>query len=71
MEDAFEKKTSPNMGLQNAILHLEELILEVNLNAETVPEYSYEKALLLLTDINGEPLSFEEQQVLKKVINDD
>ena len=71
MEGVYEKNTAPNMELLNAVLRLEELILKVNLNAETVPEYSYDKALLLLTDINGKPLSIEEQRVLKKIINSD
>jgi hypothetical protein len=71
MEDAFEKKTYPNMELVNAVLRLEELILQVNFNTEVVPEYSYDKVLLLLTDINGATLSFLEQQVLKKIINDE
>ena len=69
MENVLKKNGDPNTEQLKAALRLEKLVLEVNFNVEEVPEYSYEKTLLLLSDINGKALSFEEQKLLKAIID--
>lgn len=68
-KSALEKSKLQNSEQLLVLLRLEELILEVNFKVEVVPEYSFEKTLLLLNHINGEVLSFEEQKLLKIIID--
>jgi hypothetical protein len=69
MEGAIEKDAPQNKEQLEAIIKLEKLILEVNLEDEEMPEYSFNKALLLLNDINGKGLTSYEKQLLRKLID--
>lgn len=69
MENVLKKNGDSNTEQLKAALKLEKLVLEVNFNVEEVPEYSYGKTRLLLSDINGKALSFEEQKLLKIIID--
>ena len=69
MEGVLEKNTPENMEALKAVVKLEKLILEVSLENEEMPEYSFDKALLLLNDINGESLTSREEQLLHQLIN--
>lgn len=68
-KSALEKSKLQNSEQLLVLLRLEELILEVNFKVEVVPEYSFEKTLVLLNHINGAVLSFEEQKLLKIIID--
>ncbi|WP_298531909.1 hypothetical protein [uncultured Algibacter sp.] len=69
MESTLRKGTHKDEEQLETIIKLEKLLLKVSLEDEEMPEHSYEKALLLLNDINGERLTHKEAKLLHKLID--
>lgn len=70
IECVLEKDTIKNMEKLNRVIKLQSLLLKINFKVELVPEYSYNKLLLLLNDINEGHLTHEEAELLEQVVNE-
>lgn len=71
MEGLLKKSTPPSTEQLQTLLKLENLLLEVNFQVESIPDYSFSKLVRLLNDINGVPMLPQDIELLKTLMDDD
>ena len=55
-------------ALLQTISNLKQLLLQIDHQAEQLPEYSYEDLIPILVDIRGGALAFEEERLLREML---
>ena len=68
IECVLEKEATKNTDQLNTVLALKNSLLSIDFKVEEVPEYSFDKLVVLLKEINSKALSFEEKKLLKEII---
>jgi tRNA A-37 threonylcarbamoyl transferase component Bud32 len=68
LEYSLEKDKMKNEAKLNIVSSLKNTLLKIDFRTEVIPEYSYDKIIQVLEDINGKVLSFEEKQIIQDVI---
>ncbi len=68
LECSLEKGEIKNESMLNIVSSLKNMLLNIDFKTEVIPEYSYDKIIQILEDINGEKLSFEEKKIIQNVI---
>jgi hypothetical protein len=68
LEYSLEKDKMKNEAELNRVSSLKNTLLKIDFRTEVIPEYSYDKIIQVLEDINGKVLSFEEKQIIQDVI---
>ena len=71
LECALEKDELKNESKLNIVSSLKNTLLNIDFRTEVIPEYSYDKIIQVLEDINGKVLSFEEKKIIQDVIPKD
>ncbi len=65
LECSLEKGEMKNKSMLNSVSSLKNTLLNIDFITEVIPEYSYDKIIQVLEDINGKVLSFEEKKSFK------
>jgi len=68
LECSLEKDEMKNESKLIIVSSLKNILLNIDFRTEVIPEYSYDKIIQVLEDINGKVLSFEEKKVIQDVI---
>ncbi len=68
LECSLEKDKIKNESKLNIVSSLKNTLLNIDFRTEVIPEYSYDKIIQVLEDINGEVLSYEEKKILQDVM---
>ena len=68
LECSLEKDKIKNESKLNIVSSLKNTLLNIDFRTEVIPEYSYDKIIQVLEDINGEVLSYEEKKTLQDVM---
>lgn len=68
LECSLEKGELKNEHKLNIVSSLKKTLLKIDFRTEHIPEYSYDKIIQVLEDINGNTLSFEEKKIIQDVI---
>lgn len=71
MECSLEKEMPQNPLKLKTVDALKNALLKINYRTEEVPEYSFNKIITLLEDLNDTELSVEEKKLLKLIITDE
>ena len=71
MQCFLEKETPKNMSKLRTINDLKNALLKVNYKAEEVPEYSFDKIVNLLEELNKRKLLVEEKKLLKLIVTNE
>ncbi len=68
LECSLEKDEIRNEFKLHIVSSLKNTLLNIDFRTEDIPEYSYDKIIQVLEDINGKALSFEEKKIIQDVI---
>jgi len=68
LECSLEKLAPQNMELLNTVIDLKNLLLRINHKYEKMPEYSFEKICRLLEELNGKPLTGQQEQLIEQIL---
>jgi len=67
LECSLEKGELKNEAMLNSVSSLKNTLLNIDFRTEVIPEYSYDKIIQVLEDINGKVLSFEEKTIIQEI----
>ncbi len=68
LEISLEKDKMKNESKLNIVSSLKNTLLKIDFKTEAIPEYSYDKIIQILEDINCKVLSFEEKKIIRDII---
>ncbi len=68
LECSLEKDELKNESKLNIVSSLKNTLLNIDFRTEVIPDYSYDKIIEVLEDINGKVLSSEEKEIIQDVI---
>ena len=68
LECSLEKGKMKNESMLNIVSSLKNMLLNIDFRTEVIPDYSYDKIIEVLEDINGKVLSYEEKKIIQDVI---
>ena len=68
LECSLEKDEMKNESKLNIVSSLKNTLLNIDYKFEEIPEYSYNKIIRVLEDINGKALSIEEKEIINGVL---
>ena len=71
MECFLEKEIPKNISKLRIINNLKKALLKVNYKAEEIPEYSFDKIVNLLEELNERELSVEEKKLLQLIMTNE
>ncbi|MCH4551772.1 MULTISPECIES: hypothetical protein [Aestuariibaculum] len=68
LECAFEKQLRPDEKMKKAVSALKMLFLKIDYKNEILPEFSFEKVVEVLEDVNGRELTGRQKLVVKHIM---
>lgn len=68
LECDLEHSKLKNASKLKMVSSLKDTLLKIDFRAEEIPEYSFDKIIQVLEDVNGEKLSFDEKKIIQKLI---
>lgn len=68
LECAFDKQLRPDAKMKEAVSALKSLFLKIDYKHEILPEFSFEKVVEVLEDVNGSKLTGRQELVLKHIM---
>lgn len=72
LECSLEKKSVETKKSEqlNIVTKLKELLFNIDFQAEVIPEFTLEPLLELMAELNGQPLTREEEHTLSQIFKE-